>query len=150
MDALKQRIAESVDALGEELSALSSRIHAHPELAFEERRACGWIGEFLATHGFQVETGVGGVETAFRASLETGPGPTLAILCEYDALPGIGHACGHNVIAAAGAGAGAALMAVRDHLPGGRIQVIGTRPRSGAGARACWWTRGSSRAWTAP
>ena len=126
MDALKQRIAESVDELGEELSALSSRIHAHPELAFEERRACGWIGEFLAGQGFQVETGVGGVETAFRASLETGPGPTLAILCEYDALPGIGHACGHNVIAAAGAGAGAALMAVRDRLPGGRIQVIGT------------------------
>ena len=78
MDALKQRIAESVDELGDELSALSSRIHAHPELAFEERRACGWIGEFLAKHGFQVETGVGGVETAFRASLETGPGPTLS------------------------------------------------------------------------
>jgi metal-dependent amidase/aminoacylase/carboxypeptidase family protein len=61
MDALKQRIAESVDGLGDELDALSTRIHAHPELAFEERRACGWIGEFLAKHGFQVETGVGGV-----------------------------------------------------------------------------------------
>jgi amidohydrolase len=135
MDALKQRIAESVDELGEELSALSSRIHAHPELAFEERRACGWIGEFLAKHGFQVETGVGGVETAFRASLETGSGPTLAILCEYDALPGIGHACGHNVIAAAGAGAGAALMAVRDRLPGGRIQVIGTPAEERGGGK---------------
>ena len=135
MDALKQRIAESVDELGEELSALSSRIHAHPELAFEERRACGWIGEFLAKHGFQVETGVGGVETAFRASLETGSGPTLAILCEYDALPGIGHACGHNVIAAAGAGAGAALMAVRDRLPAGRIQVIGTPAEERGGGK---------------
>ena len=135
MDALKQCIAESVDELGEELSALSSRIHAHPELAFEERRACGWIGEFLAKHGFQVETGVGGVETAFRASLETGSGPTLAILCEYDALPGIGHACGHNVIAAAGAGAGAALMAVRDRLPGGRIQVIGTPAEERGGGK---------------
>ncbi len=135
MDALKQGIAESVDALGDELAALSARIHAHPELAFEERRACGWIGEFLAEHGFQVETGVGGVETAFRASLETGPGPTLAILCEYDALPGIGHACGHNVIAAAGAGAGAALMAVRDRLPGGRIQVIGTPAEERGGGK---------------
>jgi len=135
MDALKQRIAESVDGLGDELDALSTRIHAHPELAFEERRACGWIGEFLAKHGFQVETGVGGVETAFRASLDTGPGPTLAILCEYDALPGIGHACGHNVIAAAGAGAGAALMAVRDRLPGGRIQVIGTPAEERGGGK---------------
>ena len=80
MDALKQRNAESVDELGDELAALSARIHAHPELAFEERLACGFIGDFLAKHGFQVETGVGGVETAFRATIETGPGPTLAIL----------------------------------------------------------------------
>ena len=135
MDALKQGIAESVDDMGDELAALSSRIHAHPELAFEERRACGWIGEFLARRGFRVETGVGGVETAFRASLDTGPGPTLAILCEYDALPGIGHACGHNVIAAAGAGAGAALMALRDRLPGGRIQVIGTPAEERGGGK---------------
>ena len=63
------------------------------------------------------------------------PGPTLAILCEYDALPGIGHACGHNVIAAAGAGAGAALMAVRDRLPGGRIQVIGTPAEERGGGK---------------
>ena len=135
MDALKQRIAESVDELGDELAALSARIHAHPELAFEERLACGFIGDFLAKHGFQVETGVGGVETAFRATSETGPGPTLAILCEYDALPGIGHACGHNVIGAAGAGAGAALMAVRDRLGGGRIQVIGTPAEERGGGK---------------
>jgi amidohydrolase len=135
MDDLKRRIARSVDGLGDELTALSLSIHAHPELAFEERRACGWIGDFLAKRGFRVETGVGGVGTAFRATLETGPGPTLAILCEYDALPGIGHACGHNVIAAAGAGAGAALMAVRDHLPSGRIQVIGTPAEERGGGK---------------
>jgi len=135
MNGLKERIAESVDRLGDDLTALSLRIHAHPELAFEERRACGWIGEFLAGSGFRVETGVGGVETAFRATLETGPGPTLAILCEYDALPGIGHACGHNVIAAAGAGAGAALMAARDRLPSGRIQVIGTPAEERGGGK---------------
>jgi amidohydrolase len=75
------------------------------------------------------------VETAFRATFETGPGPTLAILCEYDALPGIGHACGHNVIAAAGAGAGAALIAARDRLPPGRIQVIGTPAEERGGGK---------------
>ena len=135
MDGLKQRIAESVDALGDDLTALSLRIHAHPELAFEERRACGWVGEFLDKRGFRLEMGVGGVETAFRATLETGAGPTLAILCEYDALPGIGHACGHNVIAAAAAGAGAALMAVRDRLPAARIQVIGTPAEERGGGK---------------
>src|SRR3972149_959025 len=69
------------------------------------------------------------------ATIETGPGPTIAILCEYDALPGIGHACGHNVIAAAGAGAGAALAAVRDRLPQGRIQVIGTPAEERGGGK---------------
>lgn len=135
MDGLKQRIAESVERLGDELSALSQRIHAHPELAFEETRACGWLAEFLDQQGFRVETGVGGVATAFRASLDTGAGPTIAILCEYDALPGVGHACGHNVIAAAGAGAGAALMAARDRLPPGRIEVIGTPAEEKGGGK---------------
>jgi amidohydrolase len=135
MDGLKQRIAESVERLGDELNALSQRIHAHPELAFEETRACGWLAEFLDRQGFRVETGVGGVATAFRASLDTGAGPTIAILCEYDALPGVGHACGHNVIAAAGAGAGAALMAARDRLPPGRIEVIGTPAEEKGGGK---------------
>jgi len=78
---------------------------------------------------------VGGVETAFRATIETGEGPTVAILCEYDALPGIGHACGHNVIATSGAGAGAALAAVKDQLPKGRVQVIGTPAEEGGGGK---------------
>ena len=78
---------------------------------------------------------MGGVETAFRATIETGEGPTVAILCEYDALPGIGHACGHNVIATSGAGAGAALAAVQDQLPKGRIQVIGTPAEEGGGGK---------------
>ena len=135
MNALKQRVAAAVDRLGDELTALSHRIHAHPELAFEETRASGWLCEFLDKQGFRVEPGVGGVGTAFRATLETGPGPTLAILCEYDALPGVGHACGHNVIAAAGAGAGAALMAARDGLPPGRIVVIGTPAEERGGGK---------------
>ena len=137
MDALKQRVAAAVERLGDQLTALSLDIHAHPELAFQESHAADRVGRFLTEQGFKVEAGVGGIPTAFRASLETGPGPTLAILCEYDALPGVGHACGHNVIAAAGAGAGAALMAARDGLPSGRVVVIGTPAEERGGGKGC-------------
>src|SRR5262245_30677513 len=113
MKEIKTRIANAVDALATELESLSHRIHAHPELGFEEVQAAGWLADFLGARGFHVERGVAGVPTAFRAAMDCGPGPRIAILCEYDALPGIGHACGHNVIAAAGAGAGAALAAVK-------------------------------------
>jgi amidohydrolase len=131
----KQAIAEAVDRLGNELEQLSRQIHDNPELGYEEVRACGWLTEFLTRQGFKVEKGVAGVDTAFRATIETGDGPTIAILCEYDALPGIGHACGHNVIATAGAGAGAALAAVRNRLPKGRIHVIGTPAEEGGGGK---------------
>ena len=75
------------------------------------------------------------MDTSFVGTIETGEGPTIAIMCEYDALPGIGHACGHNVIAASGAGAGAALAAVSDRLPKGRILVIGTPAEEGGGGK---------------
>src|SRR5262249_40921053 len=94
-----------------------------------------WLSDFLARKGFKVETGIAGVATAFRATIETGAGPTVAILCEYDALPGIGHACGHNVIATSGAGAGAGLAAVKAELRAGRIQVIGTPAEEGGGGK---------------
>ena len=135
MSALKDAIAAAVDRLGDELEKLSHRIHATPELGYQEVKAAAWLVEFLDTQGFKVERGVAGVETAFRATIETGEGPTIAILCEYDALPQIGHACGHNVIATAGVGAGAGLAAVRDKLPKGRIQVIGTPAEEGGGGK---------------
>jgi amidohydrolase len=135
MTTVKDLIGQAVDRLADDLETLSHRIHAHPELAFQEVRAAGWLADFLQSQGFAVERGVAGVATAFRATVETGPGPTVAILCEYDALPEIGHACGHNVIATAGAGAGAALAAVRDRLPAGRIQVIGTPAEEGGGGK---------------
>ena len=135
MSTVKQAIAQSVEKLGDELEALSRRIHDHPELAYKEVQACAWLSEFLTGKGFKVETGVAGVATAFRATIGSGDGPTIAILCEYDALPGIGHACGHNVIATAGAGAGAALAAVQAHLPAGRIQVIGTPAEEKGGGK---------------
>jgi len=135
MTPLQEMIARAVDRLGDDLEKLSHRIHDNPELGYQETKAAAWLTEFLDTQGFTVERGVGGMETAFRATLGTGEGPTIAILCEYDALPQIGHACGHNVIATAGVGAGAGLAAVRDRLPKGRIQVIGTPAEEGGGGK---------------
>jgi len=135
MSAVKDLVGPAVDRLADELDTLSRRIHEHPELGYQEVKAAGWLSEFLERQGFKMERGVAGVDTAFRGTLDTGDGPTIAILCEYDALPAIGHACGHNVIAAAGAGAGAALAAVRAQLPKGRIQVIGTPAEEGGGGK---------------
>src|SRR5438445_12528065 len=133
MTGLKDTMARAIDNLGDDLEALSRKIHDNPELGYLEVKAAGWLTEFLTGQGFKVERGVGGVETAFRATIETGDGPTIAILCEYDALPQIGHACGHNAIATAGVGAGAGLAAVRDKLPAGRVLVIG--PPAAEGGR---------------
>jgi amidohydrolase len=135
MSSDKNAIGAAVDGLAGELETLSRAIHDHPELGYQEAKAAAWLGEFLERHGLKVERGVGGVETAFRASLETGDGPTVAILCEYDALPGIGHACGHNIIAGAGAGAGAALAVVKSRLPRGRVLVVGTPAEEGGGGK---------------
>src|SRR6267378_4759485 len=135
MTGLKDAIARAIDNLGDDLEALSRKIHDNPELGYLEVKAAGWLTDFLAGQGFKVERGVGGVETAFRAELETSEGPTIAILCEYDALPQIGHACGHNAIATAGVGAGAGLAAVRDKLPKGRLHVIGTPAEEGGGGK---------------
>jgi amidohydrolase len=136
-EALKPKVAAVVDRLADELEALSHRIHDHPELAFKEERAHAWLTELLAKHGATVEREVGGLPTAFRATLEgTGRGPTIAIMAEYDALPGIGHACGHNVIATAGTGAGAALAVALGTLPfPGRVQVIGTPAEEGGAGK---------------
>ena len=136
-DSVKPKIAEAVDGLADQLEALSHRIHDHPELAFKEEKAHAWLTEFLEKQGVRVERGVGGLPTAFRATLPgSGAGPTIAILCEYDALPGIGHACGHNVIATAGAGAGAALARALGTLPfPGQILVIGTPAEEGGAGK---------------
>ena len=135
MANVKAEIGHAVDRLAGELEALSRQIHDHPELGYAEEKAAGWLSDFLARQGFRVERGVGGVATAFRAALGSGAGPTVAILCEYDALPSIGHACGHNVIATAGAGAGAALARVQQSLPAGRVLVIGTPAEEGGGGK---------------
>jgi amidohydrolase len=123
-----------VDELGVELSALSRRIHAHPELCFEERQASAWLGECIEKElGASVERGVGGLETAFRARVGTGS-PTIAILAEYDALPEIGHACGHNLIAGSAVGAFLALAKQAGNFSGS-VEIIGTPAEEGGGGK---------------
>src|SRR6476661_6656240 len=137
LEQAKTRVAETVDRLADELERISHQIHANPELCFQEHKASGWLADFLAAQGAAVERGVGGLPTAFRATIAgTGPGPTIAIMAEYDALPNIGHACGHNVIATAGPGAGAAIAAALGKIPfAGRIQVIGTPAEEGGAGK---------------
>ncbi len=124
-----------------DLIALSHRIHAHPEVKWEEERACAWTAGALEDGGFEIEEGVCGLPTAFAARAGTGPFH-VAICAEYDALPGIGHACGHNVIAAAAVGAGLALMPLADEL-GLKVTVLGTPAEEGGGGKALMLERGA-------
>jgi amidohydrolase len=118
------------------LIELSHRIHAHPEIRFEEVQASAWLADLLEERGFDVERGIGELPTAFRATRAgRSDGPTVALLCEYDALPGLGHACGHNVIATMGIGAALALAPMMDDLPG-RLVVLGTPAEEGGGGKA--------------
>jgi amidohydrolase len=137
LEAAKGAIVDAVESLADELERLSHRIHDHPELCFKEDKAQAWLTELLEKHGVRVERGVGTLPTAFRATIPgSGAGPTIAIMAEYDALPGIGHACGHNVIATAGAGAGAALAIALGMLPWpGRIAIIGTPAEEGGAGK---------------
>ena len=124
MTRAKEAARAAVDAARDDLTALSRRIHANPELGYEEERASGWLEETLDAAGFAVEPGICGLPTAFRAT--KGSGPLHVVVCaEYDALPGIGHACGHNVIAATAAGAGIGAGAVADDA-GLTVTVMGT------------------------
>jgi amidohydrolase len=123
LTALKKRVADRVDARAEALDRLALAIHSRPELAFEERFAADALVAYLRSEKAEVRTPAGGLETAFVADTGAG-GPLVAILGEYDALPGIGHACGHNLMGTAAAGA---FLALRDVLDGtkGRVRLIG-------------------------
>src|SRR5438067_9335989 len=120
----KDGAREELTRWRERLVALSHRIHANPELAFEEERAARWTAEALSEAGFAVDTGICHLPTAFVARTGTGP-LHIAICAEYDCLPGIGHACGHNIIAAMAVGAGIAAARVADEV-GLTVSVIGT------------------------
>lgn len=135
MEDIKQQIMQEVDALADELYALSKKLYDNPEIAFEERQSCETLSSYLETQGFDVERGVGDVETAFYAKL---PGqtarPKLAFLAEYDALPKIGHGCGHNLIAATSIGAGLALSRHLDGIDGSMV-IVGTPAEEGGGGK---------------
>ncbi|HYC23578.1 MAG TPA: M20 family metallopeptidase [Candidatus Bathyarchaeia archaeon] len=133
IELLKERACARVEEERSRLVDLSLRIHGAPELQFEEHRASAWLVDYLESVGFSVERGAFGLPTAFAARLGSGH-PRVAVLCEYDALPGIGHACGHNIIAAAGAGAGAALGRMV-HEAGGSVVVLGTPAEEGGGGK---------------
>ena len=123
-DELKAKVKDEVESRRRELIELSLKIHSNPELGFEEIRASTWLGSYLGENGFHVEKGTGGLPTAFKALYGSGE-PVIALLAEYDALPEIGHSCGHNIIAASAVGAGVACKYAVDKC-GGTIAVFGT------------------------
>ena len=139
--AAKQQLAAEVDAREQILLDVSHQIHARPELCFEEEFAHDLLTDVLEAEGLDVERGAFGLDTAFVARAGTS-GPTVAIMCEYDALPEIGHGCGHNIIGSAGLGAGLALAARADEL-GGRVVVLGTPAEEGGGGKAIMADRGA-------
>ena len=140
MDA-KDAARSAVDAAREGVVDLSHRIHAHPEVGFEEVRASAWVAEALAAAGFAVEHGCYGLDTAVSAVAGSGP-LHLTICAEYDCLPGIGHACGHNVIAAAAVGAALALAPLADDL-GVTVRVLGTPAEEGGGGKILMLEQGA-------
>ena len=130
-----QLICARIDALADQLLDVSHAIHANPELAFKEFFACETLTDSLRNQGLEPQTGVFSLPTAFEARLDgASAGATVAILAEYDALPGIGHACGHNIIATAALGATLGLQAVTDQLPG-NIRLLGTPAEERGGGK---------------
>ncbi|MGH3319682.1 MAG: M20 family metallopeptidase [Streptosporangiaceae bacterium] len=137
---LKDAARQTRERATEEVVGLSHRIHANPELGFEEHQSSRWVADALAGGGFRVESDVGGLPTAFAASAGSGD-LTIAICAEYDALPDVGHACGHNVIASAAVTAGLALAPLADDL-GVTVKVFGTPAEEGGGGKILMLDRG--------
>ena len=133
---LKQLSSSVIDEHKEQLRKLSHEIWSNPELNFKEYKAHQLLTDFLEQKGFSVERSYTGIETAFRATFGSGR-PNVCVVCEYDALPEIGHACGHNLIAEAGVAAGLGLKAVLESsdAPKGRLTVMGTPAEEGAGGK---------------
>ncbi|MFF8894803.1 M20 family metallopeptidase [Brevibacterium casei] len=139
--ALRVRIAERIAEVTEPLIALSTSLHDDPELGWQEHRSSASVGDVLTAHGFAVERPYLGFETALRATFGTGEF-TVGFLAEYDALPGLGHACGHNLIAAMSVGGAIGLAAVADEL-GLTVEVIGTPAEEGGGGKIELLDRGA-------
>ena len=131
---IKQQVCADIDSRSADLISISHEIHAHPELNFQEKFAHEILTQYIADSKLKVDRGAFELDTAFDVSVRGGNGPTVAVICEYDALPGIGHACGHNIIAAAGLGAGVALSALAE-LCGGNLRLMGTPAEEGGGGK---------------
>ena len=136
MDQTKVLLGKEVEAIAGDLFAVSEYLYQNPEVGFQEIKAVEFLGRFLADRGFQVEKGIGGLKTAFLARPSDQPSqrPAFAFLAEYDALPTVGHGCGHNLIAAASLGAAMALKKVRNKLQGS-FAVVGTPAEEGGGGK---------------
>lgn len=140
---MREAVLKAIDEASTELVELAQRIHATPEVGFKEVNAAQWLTETLERHGFRVERGVANLPTAFRAEVPGNrSGPGVAFLAEYDALPEIGHACGHNLICTAALGAGIGLAAVARQLSG-KVVVLGTPAEEGGGGKILMLERGA-------
>jgi amidohydrolase len=124
MEKLKLEVKQSVESHKQQLIQLSLNIHDNPELGFKEEKAAAWLTSYLEDNEFHVERGIAGLPTAFRATYGQ-ESPRIALLAEYDALPKVGHGCGHNIIGVSAVGAGVASKHAVDQL-GGSIVVMGT------------------------
>ena len=140
-ERLKTSVVGEIDARRQQLSELSLKIHANPEIAFQEVKSATWLTEYLKENGFSIEQGICELATAFRASYGQGK-PAIAILAEYDALPKLGHACGHNIIATSAVGAGVAAKLAVDRF-GGTVLVIGTPGEEMEGGKVFMVDRGA-------
>lgn len=136
MDQTKGLLGNEVEAHAEGLFAISEFLYKNPEIGFQEIKAVEYLSRFLCERGFQVERGIGGLKTSFRADLsrQSLKRPTFAFLAEYDALPVVGHGCGHNLIAAASVGAAMALKKYATLLQGS-FAVVGTPAEEGGGGK---------------
>ena len=133
LDQVRAAIGTAIAGLDAPLRELSLDIHGHPELALAEHHSAGLLRHWLSDHGFRVEAPVAGLDTAFVGEYGQGS-PVIAYLVEYDALPGVGHGCGHNLIASGGIGAATALKQALPEMPG-TLRVIGTPGEEGAGGK---------------
>ena len=140
-EMLKEVVRAGVEVRLNELVQLSQLIHSHPELGFQEHQAVEWLTSYLREQGFSVKTKIADLPTAFRADYGTGR-PVIAFLAEYDALPKIGHACGHNIIATSAVGAAVALRPVVDEW-GGQVVVMGTPAEELYGGKAIMAEKGA-------
>jgi len=139
---LKQRAIAKIDAWRDNLIQISATLHANPEIAFREFKSSALLCDTLEQAGFQVTRGIAGLETAFRGEAHGNrEGATVALLAEYDALPELGHACGHNIMGAAAIGAALAVKSVLAELPG-HVVIIGTPAEEGGGGKVILVERG--------